>query len=100
MTREFVSVKGLKVNFSHSEPVLENVFLNMKKGEFATVIGKSGVGKSTLLNSICGLCKYEGHVRKPEKVALVFQNYSLYPWMNIEHTVDQLGTLKAQNCIL
>lgn len=85
MSKHIVLVRGLSVNFS--EPVLENVFLNMRKGEFISIVGKSGTGKTTLLNSLSGLNIYEGEIRRPEKVALVSQNYSLFPWMTVEENI-------------
>ncbi len=100
MTREFVSVKGLNVSYSGNAPVLENVFFTAKKGEFTSIVGKSGVGKTTLFNSICGLNNYDGEIKRPEKIALVFQNYSLYPWMTVEENIAfGLGN-KSENKIM
>ncbi len=85
MAKEHVSVKGLKVNYG--ETILENVFLKARKGEFVSIVGKSGEGKTTLLNALAGLADFEGAIRKPEKTAFVFQNYSLFPWMTVKENI-------------
>jgi nitrate/nitrite transport system ATP-binding protein len=71
---------------------LENIDLQIKQGEFVSLIGHSGCGKSTLLNMIAGLDQptmggvvLEGRQITgpgPDKM-VVFQNYSLLPWLNV-----------------
>ena len=70
---------------------LQNVNLQIRKGEVVSLIGHSGCGKSTLLNLIAGLTLPTSGVMLcngreiagpgPER-AVVFQNHSLLPWLN------------------
>ena len=82
---------------------LQNVNLKIAKGEFVSLIGHSGCGKSTVLNIVAGLYKAttggvildgrEVDSPGPER-AVVFQNHSLLPWLscyqNIELAVRQV----------
>ena len=83
--------------------VLEDVSLDICKGELIVLLGPSGCGKSTLLNVIAGFLQpttgqvlHEGvPVSKPDRRrTVVFQDYALFPWMTIEKNVE-FG-LKAQ----
>jgi nitrate/nitrite transport system ATP-binding protein len=82
---------------------LKNIELEIKQGEFVSLIGHSGCGKSTLLNILAGLDKPSqgGIVLDGRQVTepgpdrmMVFQNYSLLPWktvrQNIELAVDKV----------
>jgi nitrate/nitrite transport system ATP-binding protein len=71
--------------------VLHNVSLSVERGDFTAIVGMMGCGKSTLLNIIAGLLDADGGgvtiggervqgVRRD--AALVFQNYSLLPWLS------------------
>ena len=76
--------------------VLEDINFSMQSGEFVTFVGSSGSGKSTLLRLIAGLdhpsggriqvdgCPVEGP--GPDR-GMVFQKYSLYPWLNAADNV-------------
>src|SRR5690625_5249331 len=75
---------------------LKDVNLTIKKNEFITVIGPSGCGKTTLMRAVGGLVKpTEGlitidgaRVTGPhQKSAIVFQNFALLPWENVETNV-------------
>ncbi|HEY9908707.1 MAG TPA: nitrate ABC transporter ATP-binding protein, partial [Thermosynechococcaceae cyanobacterium] len=75
---------------------LKGIDLEIKKGEFISLIGHSGCGKSTLLNMIAGLdLPTEGVVMlDSEKVShpgpdrmVVFQNYSLLPWLTVRENI-------------
>ncbi|WP_438465828.1 ABC transporter ATP-binding protein [Marinomonas sp. PE14-40] len=82
---------------------LDQVSLKIKKGEFVSLIGHSGCGKSTVLNLVAGLYDAtEGGIvldgkevngPGPER-AVVFQNHSLLPWLtsyqNVELAVKQI----------
>ena len=82
---------------------LKDVSLHIKQGEFVSLIGHSGCGKSTVLNVVAGLYKAtKGGVilgnkevtePGPER-AVVFQNHSLLPWLtayqNVELAVNEV----------
>ncbi len=82
---------------------LDDVDLKISKGEFVSLIGHSGCGKSTVLNVVAGLYQAtKGGVILNEKEvsepgpdrAVVFQNHSLLPWLtayqNVELAVKQV----------
>ena len=76
--------------------VLSNVNLTVNEGEFVAIVGYSGTGKSTFINMISGLLKPDdGTVLMngssitgpgPER-GLVFQNYSLLPWLTVAENI-------------
>jgi len=74
---------------------LEDVNLTVRKGEFITLVGTTGCGKTTLLNLITGLYTVdEGHLRLGEdlrfgdNIAHVFQHYTLFPWRTVVSNVS------------
>ncbi|HYQ59280.1 MAG TPA: ABC transporter ATP-binding protein [Draconibacterium sp.] len=76
--------------------VLENFQLQVKEGEFVSIIGHSGCGKSTLLTMIAGLNDItSGDILVSENPiqgagpdrAVVFQSPSLFPWMTVLENV-------------
>lgn len=76
---------------------LTDVNLKIGKGEFISLIGHSGCGKSTVLNIVAGLHTattggviLDGtHVREPgPERAVVFQNHSLLPWLSVYKNVE------------
>lgn len=61
--------------------VLCDLSIEVEPGETVAVLGPSGAGKSTLLRIVAGLDQdFEGTVRRPERVAMVFQEPTLLPW--------------------
>jgi len=96
-----LSIGGVHKSFG-KYTALEDVSLEVSPGEFVCLIGHSGCGKSTLLNLIAGLEKpSSGELRLfghkiegpgPDR-AMVFQNYSLLPWLTVFQNV--LEAVKA-----
>lgn len=83
-------------------PVLKNINLDIEEGEFIAIVGFSGSGKTTLISTIAGLIEADsGEVLKQGRPikgpgsdrCVVFQNYSLLPWLtvfeNVALAVDQ-----------
>jgi len=90
-----IEIKNITVSFKTPKGVytaVENISLSVKKGEIVTLIGHSGCGKSTLMGTISGMVKpTNGEVYANEELVskpgpdrgIVFQNYSLLPWLSV-----------------
>lgn len=108
-------IKGVNKIFGALEdgfqPVkaLENVSLEVREGEFFSIIGPSGCGKSTLLRIIGGLIPgYDGEVRVGNEriqgphswIGMVFQEESTFPWRttlgNVEFGLEMRGVKAAE----
>lgn len=94
-----LELKNIKKSFTGEESVLQGISLSISSGEFITLLGSSGCGKTTTLRIIAGLeSPDEGQVFLDGKdvtalepndrdVNTVFQNYALFPHMNVEENV-------------
>jgi len=95
-----LEITGVNMDFptpDGSYRALENVNLKVKKGEFVSIIGHSGCGKSTVLNIVAGLYQATagGVILNGKEVtepgperAMVFQNHSLLPWLTAYENVE------------
>lgn len=86
-----LEIKGLKKSFDENERIiLEDINLNIEKGEFISILGPSGCGKTTLLNIIAGIEKeFQGEIISEfSKIAVMFQEGGLFPWLNVYQNVE------------
>jgi NitT/TauT family transport system ATP-binding protein len=101
-TREAVALDGVGKTFEGGPPVLEDISLSVRSGEFVCLLGASGCGKSTLLNLIAGLdTPTAGTVELDGgHAALMFQESALFPWLtaarNVELALRLRGVPRAQ----
>jgi sn-glycerol 3-phosphate transport system ATP-binding protein len=89
-----LELRDVKKSYGNNA-VVHGVSMNIDKGEFVVIVGPSGCGKSTLLRMVAGLeeitggeIAIDGRVvnnlePKDRDIAMVFQNYALYPHMNV-----------------
>src|SRR6202158_869995 len=90
-----ISLRSVQKAYGDHVPVIRDVDLEIGEHEFCVFLGPSGCGKSTLLRMIAGLENItDGEIRIGERVvnnlppksrdiAMVFQNYALYPHMTV-----------------
>ena len=98
MTDTILSLENIEKNFD-GENVLKNISLDIGRGELVTLLGSSGCGKTTTIRIVAGLLTPDSGkvvlngkditMLAPEKrdVNTVFQNYALFPHMNVEKNI-------------
>jgi len=96
-----LSVSGLRKTYPTKQSpltVLDDISLDVARGELLTLVGPSGCGKTTLLRCIAGLIHYDRGTRTldgqpldgiPPRTSIVFQEYnrSLFPWLSVARNV-------------
>ena len=99
MAEVSLELKEIKKSFTEGEAVLDNISLEISKGEFITLLGSSGCGKTTMLRIIAGLEQPDagsvwldgrevtGLEPNQRDVNTVFQNYALFPHMNVAENI-------------
>ncbi|RKP44033.1 sn-glycerol-3-phosphate import ATP-binding protein UgpC [Trinickia fusca] len=91
-----LTLKGVRKTYDGKQFVLHGIDVDVADGEFVVLVGPSGCGKSTLLRMVAGLESVsEGEIAiggrvvntlepKDRDIAMVFQNYALYPHMSVK----------------
>ena len=99
MAEVSLELKEIKKSFTEGEAVLDNISLEISRGEFITLLGSSGCGKTTTLRIIAGLEQPDagsvwldgrevtGLEPNQRDVNTVFQNYALFPHMNVAENI-------------
>ncbi len=90
---KIIQVRRISQNYNENGEkfqVLDGITFDVVPGEFICIVGSSGGGKSTLLRILAGLQKQtEGKIlNMPEQVGFVFQNFALFPWLNVQDNVS------------
>ena len=109
----YVQIENVNMTFTTKKGTFEalrNIDLSIKEGEFISIIGHSGCGKSTVLNLISGLlaptsgllfCAGREIFGPGPDRAVVFQNHSLLPWLtcyeNVYLAVERVFSIKENN---
>ena len=105
---EIIRLENVTKNFDDTV-VLRNFSLDVEKGEFLTILGASGCGKTTILRLIAGLLNVdEGEVfingknvtnlpANKRQVNMVFQSYGLFPFMNVAENVGYSLKIRKVN---
>src|SRR5687767_1928631 len=105
----YLEIKNLEISFPTPKgkyTAVRNIDLQIKKGEIVSIIGHSGCGKSTIMNAVGGmLTPTKGTVTingQPVKGpgpdrGIVFQNYSLLPWLTVYENIFQAVDAAVKN---
>ena len=105
MTKEKLRVKNITVNFEEKS-VIEDVTVTLNEGEIVSILGVSGVGKTTLFNVIAGLINPcigtveldgENIIGKSGKISYMLQKDLLFPFKTILDNVSLPLILKGEN---
>lgn len=95
----FLEISGLSKSYgegAHRTNVLEDINLKVEEGEFIAIVGFSGTGKTTLISLLAGLIEADtgGVIFKGKEIdgpspdrGVVFQSYSLMPWLSVTGNV-------------
>lgn len=96
MTAPLISIQQVSKTFAE-QVVLDQISLDVQKGEVIAILGKSGCGKSTLLNLVGGFEQpSEGAVfldhqivaKASKRCIMLMQNYGLLPWRSVQKNVE------------
>ncbi|MFW5981927.1 MAG: ABC transporter ATP-binding protein [Halanaerobiaceae bacterium] len=111
---EILRVNNISKSFKkdgYKNIVLKDISFSLHRGEILALVGPSGCGKSTLLNIAAGLLKADSgelDFKTNSRIAYIFQEARLLPWMNIEDNISfvqknflgEVAAIKLRNKLL
>lgn len=99
-----IEIKDIDIVFDQ-KVIYKNFSLTIDEGEFVCILGKSGTGKTVLLNSILGnvkptkgTIKVDGKIveRPTKQIGVAYQDFSILPWMTLRQNI-KLGSARDEN---
>jgi nitrate/nitrite transport system ATP-binding protein len=105
----YLTIENMEISFPTPKGkyiAVKDINLNIAKGEIISIIGHSGCGKSTIMNAIGGMVNPTGGtvMLNGKKIkgpgpdrGIVFQNYSLLPWMSVYQNIFQAVDAVMEN---
>ena len=106
--RPVITIRGLSKSFNDTV-IYDKFDLDLPQGEFISIFGPNGCGKSTLINMISGLMPvdagqvlFDGQTIQETRLSYVFQNYrdALFPWLraidNIHYPLKLMGLSRRE----
>jgi NitT/TauT family transport system ATP-binding protein len=106
--RPVITIRGLSKSFNDTV-IYDQFDLDLPQGEFISIFGPNGCGKSTLINMISGLMPldagqvlFDGQTIQETRLSYVFQNYrdALFPWLraidNIHYPLKLMGLSRRE----
>ena len=107
-----IKIENIHFKYEKEHPILKGCSLTVKDGDIVAILGQSGSGKSTLLRVLAGLERpQEGMIILDDvvlndmhhfvdsslrKIGMVFQDYALFPHLNIEKNIAYSLSKKTQ----
>jgi len=96
-TAAYIDFQNVSMTFPDGTHAVDDVSLEVRQGEFVTVVGPSGCGKSTLLRIASGLAKQTAGtvIGNPREMGYVFQDATLLQWRTVQRNVDLFAELEG-----
>ena len=97
-----LEIKDLTFGYDKSRPLFKDFNLTLKRGEVVSIVGRSGVGKSTLFSLICGEIKPQKGLIKAKKVSQIFQDpySSFHPSYSIINQIKDVADTSGMDKFL
>jgi NitT/TauT family transport system ATP-binding protein len=86
MSDAHIAVRDLRIGYDGQE-VIHGITFAVRHGEFVSIVGQSGCGKSSLLHALAGFIPKSGDIQVPSDIGMVFQNYAVFPWLTVRGNI-------------
>jgi ABC-2 type transport system ATP-binding protein len=95
-----VEIKKVEFRYSSEDIILEDASLNFDENKITVILGKNGVGKTTLLSLIDGFLTYDnGLINKKEDSAYIYDNPYLYEYLTGEEYIELIKSIGNRKVI-